>query len=186
MDEYIRADNEFQQRREEAYKYSELTKGFGERFHSRHVRTIHNPSQSEDKNSHNQGQQSNSQLTRVHQSSFRLPAPRGRGGRSFEGRYNSQPRRLYCLFYGEDKGHTTRTCQVTIQKNNEIAKAKARQNQPKQVLHTASYYSPYIPEYLRNQQPLPQSTTSVASTSHSLPRWALTQPPAPVPTSSYN
>jgi hypothetical protein len=30
------------------------------------------------------------------------------------------------LFCGEDKGHTTRTCQVTIQKQKEIAKAEAR------------------------------------------------------------
>jgi hypothetical protein len=32
MDEYIRADNDFRQRREEAYKYSEMTRGFGEGF----------------------------------------------------------------------------------------------------------------------------------------------------------
>jgi hypothetical protein len=29
-----------------------------------------------------------------------------------------------------------------------IAEAAAQQNQPKQVMHTASYYSPYIPEYV--------------------------------------
>jgi hypothetical protein len=29
MDEYIRADNDFRQRREEAYRYSEMTRGFG-------------------------------------------------------------------------------------------------------------------------------------------------------------
>jgi hypothetical protein len=43
MDEYIRADNDFHQRREEAYRYSEMTRGFGGRLHPRHVRTIHNP-----------------------------------------------------------------------------------------------------------------------------------------------
>jgi hypothetical protein len=48
-----------------------------------------------------------------------------------------------------------------IQKQKEIAEAEARQNQPKQVLHTASCYSPYILEYVGNQQP----TTSVASAS---------------------
>jgi hypothetical protein len=37
MDEYIRVDNDFQQRREEAYKYSEMTMGFRGRFHPRHV-----------------------------------------------------------------------------------------------------------------------------------------------------
>ena len=104
----------------------------------------------------------------MQQSSYRPPAPRGRGGRSFGGRFSSQPRRLLCLFCGEDKRHTTRTCQVTIQKQKEIAEAEARQNQPKQVLHTASCYSPYIPEYVGNQQP----TTSVALASHSQAAWA--------------
>jgi hypothetical protein len=48
MDDYIRADNDFRQRREEAYRYSEMTRGFGGRLHPRHVWTIHNPSSSED------------------------------------------------------------------------------------------------------------------------------------------
>jgi hypothetical protein len=104
MDEYIRADNEFWQRREEAYRYSEMTRGFGGRLHPRHVRTIHNPSQSEDRGNHNQGRQHSSQSTGAQQSTFRPPAPRGRGGHSFRGRFNSQPRRLFCLFCGEDKG----------------------------------------------------------------------------------
>jgi hypothetical protein len=49
MDKYIRADNDFQRRREEAYRYSERTRGFGGRLHPRHVRTIHNPSSNDDK-----------------------------------------------------------------------------------------------------------------------------------------
>jgi hypothetical protein len=151
MDEYIRTDNDFRQRREEAYRYSKMTRGFGGRFHPRHVRTIHNPSSSEDRGNHAQGHQQSSQSLGTHQSSYRPPAPRGRGGRSFRGRFNSQPRRLFCLFCGEDKGHTTRTCQVTIHKQKEIAEAEARQNQPNQVLYTASCYSPYIPEYVGNQ-----------------------------------
>jgi hypothetical protein len=141
MDEYIRADNDFWHRREEAYRYSEMTRGFRGRLHPRHVRTIHNPSSSDDRGNHTQGHQHNSQLLGTQQSSFRSPAPRGRGGRSFDGRFSSQPRRLFCLFCGEDKGHTTRTCQVTIQKKKEIAEAEAWQNQPKQVLHTTSCYS---------------------------------------------
>jgi hypothetical protein len=40
MDEYIRADNDFRQRREEAYRFSEMTRGFGGRIHPRHVRFI--------------------------------------------------------------------------------------------------------------------------------------------------
>jgi hypothetical protein len=122
MDEYIRADNDFWQRREEAYRYSEMTRGFRGRLHSRYVRTIHNPNSSEDMENHTQGHQHSSQSSGTEQSSFRPPAPRGRGGRSFGGRFSSQPRRLFCFFCGEDKGHTTRTCQVMIQKQKEIAK----------------------------------------------------------------
>jgi hypothetical protein len=60
MDEYIRADNDFRQRRDKAYRYSKMTRGFGGRLHPRHVRIIHNLSQSEDRNNHNQGQQHSS------------------------------------------------------------------------------------------------------------------------------
>jgi hypothetical protein len=138
MDEYIRADNDFWQRREESYRYSEMARGFGGRLHPWHVRSIHNASPSDDRGNQTQRQQYSSQSSGVQQSSFRPPAPRGRGGRSFRGRYGDQPRTLFCLFCGEDKGHTTRTCQVMIQKQKEIVEAEARQNQPKQVLHTAS------------------------------------------------
>jgi hypothetical protein len=100
------------------------------------------------------------------QSSFRPPAPRGRGVRGFGGRFGDHPRKIYCLFCGENKGHTTRMCQITIQKQKEIAEAEARQSQPKQVLHTASCHSPYIPEYVGNHP-----ATYVASASHSQASW---------------
>jgi hypothetical protein len=114
MDEYIRANNDFRQRREEACRYSKMITGFGGRLHHRHVRSIHNPSSSNDRRNHTQGQQHNSQSSGAQQSSFRPPALRGRGGRSFGGRYGNHPRRLFCLFCGKNKGHTTRTCQVMI------------------------------------------------------------------------
>jgi hypothetical protein len=126
MDEYIWVDNDFHQRREEAYMFSEMTRGFRGRIHPRHVRSIHNSNLSYDRGSQPQSQQHNSQSSGPQQSSFRPPAPRGRGGRGFGGRYGDQPRMLYCLFCGEDKGHTTRTFQVTIQKQKEIAEAEAR------------------------------------------------------------
>jgi hypothetical protein len=126
MDEYIRADNDFCQRRQEAYRYSEMTRGFGGRFHCRHVRTIHNPSTNDDRANHTQGSQQSSQSLGMQQTSYMPPAPRGRGGRSFRGRFSTQPRRLFCLFCEEDKGHTTRTCQVTIKKQKEIAEVEAR------------------------------------------------------------
>ena len=137
MDEYIRSDNDFRQRREEAFWFSEMTRGFGGRFHPRHVRSIHNSTQSDDRGSQRQRPQYSSQALGQQQSSFRPSAPRGRGARGFGGRFGDQPRKIYCLFCGEDKGHTTRMCHVTIQKQKEIAEAAAQQSQPKQVMHTA-------------------------------------------------
>jgi hypothetical protein len=166
MDEYIRADNDFRQRREEAYRFFEMTRGFGGRLHPRHVRSIHNSTESDDRGSQIQRPQHSSHSLGQQQSSLRPPSPRGRGSRGFRERYGDQPRKLYCLFCGEDKGHTRRTCQVTIQKQKEIDEAEARQNQPKQVLHTASRYSPYIPEYVGKQP-----AAFVASESHSQASW---------------
>jgi hypothetical protein len=65
-------------------------------------------------------------------------------------------------------------CHVTIQKQKEIAEAAAQQNQPKQVMHTASYHSPYIQEYVGNHP-----AVSVASASLSQASWQ--QPPPPPP-----
>jgi hypothetical protein len=164
MNEYVWADNDFRQRREKAYRFSEMTRGFGGRLHPRHVRSIHNSNTKDDKASNAQHSHHSSQTSSMQQTSFRPPAPRGRGGRSFSGgRFGNQPQKLYCNFCGEDKGHPTRTCHVTIQKQKEIVEAEAQPSQPKQVLHTASCYSPYVLEYVGNQQP----TASVASASHS-------------------
>jgi hypothetical protein len=49
-------------------------------------------------------------------------------------------------------------------------------------MHTALCYSPYIPEYVGNQQ----STTSVASASHSQAAWASLPPPPMAPTLPHN
>jgi hypothetical protein len=91
MDEYIRADNDFRQRREEAYRFSEMTRGFGGRIHPRHVRSIHSSSQNDDKGSQLKRPQYTSQSSGQQQSSFRPPAPRGRGARGFGGRYGISP-----------------------------------------------------------------------------------------------
>jgi hypothetical protein len=162
MDGYIRADNDFRQRREEAYRFSKMTRGFRGRIHPKHVWSIHNSTQSDDKGSQSQRSQYTSQSSGQQQSSFRPPASRGKGARGFGGRFGDQPRKIYCLFCGEDKVHTTRMCQITIQKQKEIAEAEAQQNQSKQVLHTASCHSPYIPEYVGNHP-----TAFAASASHS-------------------
>jgi hypothetical protein len=181
MDEYIRADNDFRQRREEAYRFSEMTRGFKGRIHPRHVRSIHNSTQSDDRGNQQQRPQYSSQASGQQQSSFRPPAPRGRGARGFGGRYGDQPRKIYCLFCGEDKGHNTKTCQITIQKQKEIAEVEAWQSQSKQVLHTASCHSPYIPEYVGNHP-----AASVASASQPQVSWPQLPPPLPLqPTYSW-
>jgi hypothetical protein len=82
MNEYIRADNDFRQRREEAYRFSEMTRGFGGRIHPRHVRSIHNSNQNDNKGSQLQRPQYTSQSSGQQQSSFKPPAPRGRGARA--------------------------------------------------------------------------------------------------------
>jgi hypothetical protein len=71
MDEYIRADNDFRQRREEAFRFSEMTRGFGGRFHPRHIRSIHNSTQTDDRGSQQQRPQYSSQASGQQQSSFR-------------------------------------------------------------------------------------------------------------------
>jgi hypothetical protein len=142
MDEYIWADNDVHHRREEAYRFSDMTRGFGGRLHPKHVRSIHNSNANDEHANNAQSSHHSSQSSSMQQTPYRPLAPRDRGGGSFNGgRFGNQPRKLYCLFYGEDKGHTTRTCQVTIQKQKEIVEAEAPQNQPKQVLHTASCYT---------------------------------------------
>jgi hypothetical protein len=98
MDEYIRADNDFRQRREEAYRFSEMTRRFGGRIHPRHGRSIHNSTQSDDRGSQQQRPQYSSQASGQQQSSFRPPAPRGRGARGFGGRYGDHPRKIYSYF----------------------------------------------------------------------------------------
>jgi hypothetical protein len=54
MDEYMRAVNDFRQRREEVYRFSEMTRGFGGRLHPRHVRSIHNSNINDDRASNAQ------------------------------------------------------------------------------------------------------------------------------------
>jgi hypothetical protein len=60
MDEYIRTDNDLCQRREEAYKFSEMGRGFRGRLHPKHVRSIHNANPSDDRGSQPQRKQHSS------------------------------------------------------------------------------------------------------------------------------
>jgi hypothetical protein len=171
----IRANNDFRQRREEAYSFSEMARGFRGRIYPRHVRSIHS-TQNDDMGNQQQRPQYSSQASGQQQTELSSAlAPRGRGARGFGGRFGDQPRKIYCLFCGEDKGHTTRMCHVTIQKQKEIAEAAAQQSQPKQVMHTASYHSPYILEYVGNHP-----AASVASASQPQASWQHPPPPPPL------
>jgi hypothetical protein len=60
MDEYIQPDNDFRQRREEAYRFSKMTRGFGGRLHPRHVRSIHNSNANDERASNAQHSHHNS------------------------------------------------------------------------------------------------------------------------------
>jgi hypothetical protein len=109
-----------------------------------------------------------------------IKAPSGRQlqeaeapGASAEGLETNQGEYFACSVV-KTKGHTTRMCHVTIQKQKEIAEAAAQQAQPKQIMHNASYHSPYIPEYVGNHP-----AVSVASASQPQASWQ--QPPPPPP-----
>ena len=142
------------------------------------IRGMSGPSttlKNDDKGSQQNRPQCFSQASGQQQTFFRPPAPRGRGARGFGGRVEDQPRRTFCLFCGENKGHTTRMCHVTIQKQKELAEAAAQQGQPKQVMHTASYHQPYIPKYVDNHP-----AVSVASSSQPQASWQRPSPPPPL------
>jgi hypothetical protein len=66
-------------------------------------------------------------------------------------------------------------CAMLHSETEEIAEAVAKQNQPKQVMHTASYHSPYIPEYVGNHP-----AASVASASQPQASWQQPPPPPPI------
>jgi hypothetical protein len=102
-----------------------MNSGFGGRLHPRHVRTIHNPNANDERANNAQSSHHSSQSLGVQQTSYKPPALRGRGGRSFSGgRYGNQQRKLFCLFCGEDKGHTTRTCQSRSKSKRKLLKPR--------------------------------------------------------------
>jgi hypothetical protein len=137
-----------------------MTRGFGERLHPRHVRTIHNPNTNDDRANHTQSSEHSSQSLGMQQTSYRPPTPRGRGGRSFgEGMVISP---------GNCSAYSMAKTRDTPQGRAKSRTGRRKSLKPKQVLHTASCYSPYIPKYVGNQQP----TTSVDLASHSQASWA--------------
>jgi hypothetical protein len=71
------------------------------------------------------------------------------------------------LFCGEDKGHTTRTCHNTINKQKELASSATQPSQLKEVFNTSSYCSPYIPQYVQTQSQEPRPSLPSASNASS-------------------
>jgi hypothetical protein len=76
MDEYIRADNDFHQRKEEAYRFSEMARGFGGRFHPRHVRSIHNSNPSDHRGSQPQRKQTQLLVFRATTKLLQITSPK--------------------------------------------------------------------------------------------------------------
>jgi hypothetical protein len=72
----------------------------------------------------------------------------------------TSPRRSTAYFVVKTRATIQERVKSPSKSKKEIAEAEARQSQPKQVLHTASCHSPYIPEYVGNHP-----AASVASAS---------------------
>jgi hypothetical protein len=133
MDEYIRADNDFRQRREEAYRFSEMTRGFGGRIHPRHVRSIHN-TQNDDRRSQLQRPQYSSQSSGQQQSSFWPPALRGRGARASEEDMETNPGRFTVYFVVK-----TRAILQECAKSPSKSRRRSQKPKPGKVNRSRSY-----------------------------------------------
>jgi cystathionine beta-lyase/cystathionine gamma-synthase len=72
----------------------------------------------------------------------------------------TSPGRFTAYFVVKTRATIQERVKSPSKSKKEIAEAEARQSQPKQVLHTASCHSPYIPEYVGNHP-----AASVASAS---------------------
>jgi hypothetical protein len=124
MDEYIRADNDFRQRREEAYRYSKMARGFGGRFQSRHVRSIHNATSSDDRGNQTQRQQHSSQSSGAQQSSFRPPAPRGIGAETLEEDMEISPKNFFVCSTAKTKGIPQERARLRSKSRKRLPKPK--------------------------------------------------------------
>jgi hypothetical protein len=124
MDEYIRADNDFRQRREEAYRFSEMVRGFGGRIHPRHVRSIHNANPSDDRGNQPQRQQHSSQSSGPQQSSFRPLAPRGRGAEASEEDTEISPGDFFACFVVKTKATPQERAKSQFRSRKRLSKLK--------------------------------------------------------------
>jgi hypothetical protein len=72
-----------------------------------------------------------------------------------------------------------KTCHIGIQKHRELV-AATQTTQLEEVFNTSSYYSLYIPQHVQNQEPKPQPSGSIVSTSpssYSVPPLSFVSPP---------
>jgi hypothetical protein len=153
MDEYIRADNDFRQRREEAYMFSEMNMGFGGRLYPRHVRSIH-------KSNANDERANNAQSTIIAHSLWacrRLLTDyklREAGEEEASVEEDSAINPESCSAFSVVRTRVTqqgRARSQTKSKRKLLKLRRGRISRSKSSLHTASCYSPYIPEYVGNQ-----------------------------------
>lgn len=141
LEEYIRLDIDFchQQREHNNNKgynrnFQRDNKSNQNRYNGSHnseIFNIENSRTSSNKEFSNNRDQQNQFRGGYNQIGGR--GPHFHGGRSNQ--FGSQ-RKLYCVFYGEDKGHTTKYCDFTIQKHKEISESNNIQpSKPKEINH---------------------------------------------------
>jgi hypothetical protein len=124
MDEYIRADNDFRQRREDAYRYSEMARGFGGRFHPRHVRSIHNASSSDNRGNQTQRQEHNSQSSGVQQSSFSHQLQEVEGAEASEEDMEISPGNCFVCSAANTKGIPQERARLRFKSRKRLPKLK--------------------------------------------------------------
>jgi hypothetical protein len=175
MDEYIQADNDFRQRREEAYRFSEMTRGFGGRIHPRHVRSIHSSSQNDDKEASFRGHSiAHSLQDSIKASSgHQLQGAEAAGASKEDMGINPEKSIAYSVVMTRA---TRQECvRLPFRNKKRLPKQKPGRISQSKSLHTASCYSSYIREYVGNQP-----AASVALASHSQASWPLLPPPPPL------
>jgi hypothetical protein len=98
MDKYIWADNDFRRRREEAYRFFEMTRGFGGRLHPRHVRSIHSSNANDERASNVQHSHHSSQVFKHATDLFQTTGYEGQR-RKFQWRKVWQPTQKSCTVF---------------------------------------------------------------------------------------
>jgi hypothetical protein len=83
---------------------------------------------------------------------------------------STQLQKPQCIFYGESKGHTAKTYQITIKSKKNLSSQRNLAN-PRRFFLASSYYSPYIPQHVQYKKPKPQPSVSTTSVNPQPSHW---------------